>query len=301
MGAGGYISTDGNETSATFGVSPTVGPISTVFSLVSNDTLGQRDETASAKILVWRNRAFIGGEAIFCIFGSILEVAFGGEAPAGCVEVVLGAIPVSSLPSTSSTTTASQSSMTTGSGVFTNTITSTILVIPTTTVSFLSHTTEPSQLSSDVGHMSSSLFSPSSPSYGSFTTSPVVSSGAATSRVIQTTNMGSTLSPASSSSPSSNRPSSAPMSSTTPGYPAPTTTGTPNCYDRSPYDGTVNDDYLILCDTDLSGYDLERVAASNIAECIDQCNSYIPSSQGPCVAVAFDIVSAALSRQKYLR
>lgn len=90
MGAGGYISTDGNETSATFGVSPTVGPISTVFSLVSNDTLGQRDETASAKILVWRNRAFIGGEAIFCIFGSILEVAFGGEAPAGCIEVELG-------------------------------------------------------------------------------------------------------------------------------------------------------------------------------------------------------------------
>ncbi|KAK5232411.1 hypothetical protein LTR47_006624 [Exophiala xenobiotica] len=280
MGAGGYISTDGNETSATFEVSPTVGSISTVFSLVSNDTLARRDEAASTKILVWRNRAFIGGEAIFCIFGSILEVAFHGETPAGCLEVLLEAIPVSDLPGTSSTTTASQSSMTTG-------ITTTISAVPTTTSSSLSHMTEPTQLSSDDGHMSSSLFSPSSLSYGSFTTSPGVSSGTATSRVIQTTNMGPTLSHPS----SSNSPNSAPMSSTTSGYPAPTTTGTPNCYDRSPYDGTVNDDYLILCDTDLSGYDLERVAASDIADCIDQCNSFIPSSQGPCVAVAFDILA----------
>ena len=75
-------------------------------------------------------------------------------------------------------------------------------------------------------------------------------------------------------------------------YPAPTTTGTPNCYDRSPFDGTVNDNYLILCDTDLPAYDLAEVPASDIAECISACSSYVPTSQGLCVAVEFDIVSS---------
>jgi hypothetical protein len=74
-------------------------------------------------------------------------------------------------------------------------------------------------------------------------------------------------------------------------YPAPTSTGAPNCFDRSSFDGTVNDNYLILCNTDLPGYDLEVVPASDIGACRDACNAYVPSAQGPCVAVAFDHVS----------
>lgn len=79
-------------------------------------------------------------------------------------------------------------------------------------------------------------------------------------------------------------------------FPAPTTSGTPNCFDGSEFDGTVNDDYLILCDTELPGSDLDSVPAADIAECIDACNSYVPSGEGVCVAVEFDIVSPSLSR-----
>ena len=72
----------------------------------------------------------------------------------------------------------------------------------------------------------------------------------------------------------------------------PTTTGEPNCFDGSGFDGTVNDNYLILCDTGLPGYDLTAVDAQDLAECIEQCNSFAPGGNGEgCVAVEYDIVS----------
>jgi hypothetical protein len=73
----------------------------------------------------------------------------------------------------------------------------------------------------------------------------------------------------------------------------PTSTGTPNCLDRSPFTGTVNAGYLILCDTALPGYDLAQVNGADLADCIAACNSYVasPSSQQePCVAVEYDEV-----------
>lgn len=77
----------------------------------------------------------------------------------------------------------------------------------------------------------------------------------------------------------------------------PTSTGTPNCLDRSPFTGTINAGYLILCDTALPGYDLAQVNGANLADCIAACNSYVasPSSQQssqqePCVAVEYDEV-----------
>jgi hypothetical protein len=72
-------------------------------------------------------------------------------------------------------------------------------------------------------------------------------------------------------------------------YPSPTSTGIPNCYDRSPFDGTVNGGYLILCDTDLPGYNLGPFDGSDIADCIQACSSYVPSGAGQCVAVEFDV------------
>jgi hypothetical protein len=73
----------------------------------------------------------------------------------------------------------------------------------------------------------------------------------------------------------------------------PTSTGTPNCLDRSPFTGTINAGYLILCDTPLPGYDLAQVNGADLADCIAACNSYVPppsSQQEPCVAVEYDEV-----------
>jgi hypothetical protein len=85
-------------------------------------------------------------------------------------------------------------------------------------------------------------------------------------------------------------------------YPA--STGTPNCLDRSPFTGTVNGGYLILCDTALPGYDLAQVNGASLGDCITACASYlVPSSpqQEPCVAVEYDQVSPgpAWHRQSY--
>lgn len=75
----------------------------------------------------------------------------------------------------------------------------------------------------------------------------------------------------------------------------PTTTGEPNCFDGTDFDGTVNDDYLILCDTGLPGFDLDSVNALDLAECIAACSSYVPGGPGDsCVAVEYDIVSTTI-------
>jgi hypothetical protein len=74
----------------------------------------------------------------------------------------------------------------------------------------------------------------------------------------------------------------------------PESTGEPNCFDGSDFDGTINDNYLILCDTGLQGTDLDMVDAADLAECIEDCSSYVPGAQGDqCVAVEYDIVSHA--------
>ena len=79
-------------------------------------------------------------------------------------------------------------------------------------------------------------------------------------------------------------------------FPSPTTTGPPNCYDRSPYDGTVNGGYLILCNTDLSGNTLAIESGNSLYDCIQQCNSFPPEQYpGRCAAVEYDIVSPSYS------
>jgi hypothetical protein len=74
----------------------------------------------------------------------------------------------------------------------------------------------------------------------------------------------------------------------------PTSTGTPNCLDRSPFTGTVNGGYLILCDTALPGYELAQVNGASLSDCITACTSYLAPftpQQEPCVAVEYDQVS----------
>lgn len=72
-------------------------------------------------------------------------------------------------------------------------------------------------------------------------------------------------------------------------HPAPTSTGSPDC-GLSGYDGTVNKDYLILCDTALLGFDLTTVDSSSLASCIQQCNSWPPRNGELCVAVEYQEV-----------
>ena len=85
---------------------------------------------------------------------------------------------------------------------------------------------------------------------------------------------------------------SASISSTVSAYP--TSTGPPSCDDRSAYDGTVDDGYLILCDTDLPGNDLLSVPASDLADCIGACNAYVTTSEEICVAITYNSVSTVI-------
>lgn len=274
MSGGNYVSTTGDVPSQPFEVSPLpmlmkrLGLITTVFSLTGNNTL------------IWRNDAFVGHEAVFCVFGSILEIVFDGIPPPGCIVVELGAIPAEdvTLPPISSSTTLSRSQSTdvTPSGASTET---TLLSSGPESTTSLTSTLLPSLVPSS----ETTFISPSSDFASGGPTAPL---NTATSSALTT------AAPVSGflSSSSHAEPSSAQLS-TSSGYPAPTTTGTPNCFDRSPFDGTVNDNYLILCDTELPGYELDAVPASDISQCIEACNSYVPTSAGPCVAVEFDIVS----------
>ncbi|EXJ73208.1 uncharacterized protein A1O5_02968 [Cladophialophora psammophila CBS 110553] len=256
MSAGNYVSTSGDVSSQPFAASPEtpvmkrLPRIFTLFSISEND------------MLVWKNDAFVGGQAIFCVSGSTLVIVFNGVLPQGCISVQIGVIPTGNVnpSSTSSATALSQSS--------------------TITTSAMSTSMQPPPSSS----VSTSGTVDSMSTTASFSESSVSTSGTSMSSPSPTDITSSSYMPESSSSPV--------LSSTTlSAYPAPTTTGTPNCYDRSPFDGTVNNDYLILCDTDLPGFDLDVVPATDIAECIDACSSHVPGSQGPCVAVEFDILA----------
>lgn len=76
-------------------------------------------------------------------------------------------------------------------------------------------------------------------------------------------------------------------------YPGPTSTGEPTCGQGSGFDGTVNDDYLILCNTELPGYNIELpITVEDFAECIEECTQYTNANSGaPCVAVEYQSVS----------
>jgi hypothetical protein len=109
-----------------------------------------------------------------------------------------------------------------------------------------------------------------------------------------------TWSTGSTSSPPSTSASTTSSITATTSYP--TSTGTPNCLDRSPFTGTVNGGYLILCDTALPGYDLTQAIGGSLADCIAACNSYIASSspqRQPCVAVEYDQVSFDPASDRY--
>ncbi|KAK4934832.1 hypothetical protein LTR10_024000 [Elasticomyces elasticus] len=243
MASGGYISTTGAASTQKLAVNSTLGSISTFFSIVSNNTVGRRDDSPGSGILQWQNDNFVGNQAIFSTFGSIVQVSFNGEAPAGSEVVTLAAIPAGDIASSSGI------SVSTGS---TSLPTSAPNSLTTTPNALSSGPSLPTTPSVGISGTASSLPMGSAPIYGSST--------------------------------------SAPISSTVSAYP--TSTGPPSCNDRSPYDGTVNDNYLILCDTDLPGYDITSVPASDIADCIGACNAYVASSGGMCVAITFNSSTA---------
>lgn len=261
MGAGGYISASGDSDTQRFAVNSTLGSVSTLFSIVSNDTLGRRDGSSGGGILLWQNETFVDGQAIFCTFGSILQACFNGQAPAGCEVVTLGAVPASDFSSSSSNSASTNS-------ILSSEMTST--------------TSDPT--SGYASAPNGPTTTPNGPSSGkSLTTTPSLGTlGTTTSMSIGTN-------PVYGSSTSAGQSASSSISSTASVYP--TSTGAPSCDDRSSYDGTVNDNYLILCDTDLPGFDIGSVPASDLADCIGVCNAYTPSSEGKCVAVTFNSVS----------
>ncbi|KAI1620798.1 hypothetical protein EDD37DRAFT_133238 [Exophiala viscosa] len=245
MGGGGYISTSGSATTQKFAVNATLGSISTLFSIVNDNAHGRRDASSSGGTLQWQNETFGGGQAIFCMYGSIVQVSFNGQAPAGCEEVTLDAVPVGDIISSSGTSVSMGSTSMPTSG----------------------YTSAPNGLTTTPNALSSGMSPTTTPSTGI--------SGTATSLP-----MGST--------PMYGSSTSASTSSTVSAYP--TSTGPPSCDDRSSYDGTVDDGYLILCDTDLPGYDLLSVPASDLADCIGTCNSYVTSSDAICLAVTYNSV-----------
>lgn len=83
------------------------------------------------------------------------------------------------------------------------------------------------------------------------------------------------------------------VTSASTGYPAPTSTGDPTCGLGTQYDGTVNNNFLILCRTSLEGSELNVLTATDLADCISDCRSYPPESQRACVAVEYYSVSIA--------
>jgi hypothetical protein len=202
--------------------------------------------------LSWINGAFNGSQAIFCVAGNQMLIVFNGSPSSNCHVVSLVAV-FTTYPPASSTTSQLQSSASQSA--------------PPKGVTASSSAAEPPPKSTPFSSGASGSGPP--PNVPDTSTTAVVMVGSSTS-----------------SSDSGAETTSATSSA----YPAPTTTGAPSCYDRSPYDGTVNDNYLVLCDTDLPGIDLDKVSAANIADCIAQCSSYTTSSGAQCVAVEFDTV-----------
>ncbi len=81
---GHLVSTTGLVTFSSLAVSPSVGTISATFSIVNGNNLA------------WNNTAFTGGHALFCIIGNAVQAVFDGQLPAGCAQVHIGHVSVSS-------------------------------------------------------------------------------------------------------------------------------------------------------------------------------------------------------------
>ncbi|KAL3423058.1 hypothetical protein PVAG01_04805 [Phlyctema vagabunda] len=79
---GNIVSTGVNTTRMAFGASPILGSVNTTFQ-------------ASGSSLTWVNALFSGGEATFCLLGSVLEVIFRGGLPVGCDPQFLDTVPAS--------------------------------------------------------------------------------------------------------------------------------------------------------------------------------------------------------------
>jgi hypothetical protein len=84
---GQIISATGTLNSTPFALSANLGAISTIFSL------------ASGGALAWNNTAFVGGYAKFCLSREIVQAVFNGLIPAGCAEVYIGHVSISSCTS----------------------------------------------------------------------------------------------------------------------------------------------------------------------------------------------------------
>lgn len=108
---GHLVSTTGLVPFSSLALSPSVGMISTTFLMVNGSNLA------------WNNTAFTGGYALFCIMGDVVEAVFNGQLPAGCAQVYIGWVPVSSCPTfnPSSYVTPLTASFT-SSGIATNTL-----------------------------------------------------------------------------------------------------------------------------------------------------------------------------------
>ena len=126
--------------------------------------------------------------------------------------------------------------------------------------------------------------------------SQIISSSGSTASSTQTTSTAVQSRPASSSTSTTTNVSQLSASMTTSSATGPpTTTGTPNCFDGTDYDGSVNGGYLIQCETNLTGSNFMTVDASGLAECIADCSAAEPQPSGSCVAVVYDIVSSLIS------
>jgi hypothetical protein len=81
---GQIISATGTLNSTPFSLSANIGDISTIFSLIPGGALA------------WNNTAFAGGYAKFCLSQETVQAVFNGLIPAGCAEVYIGSISISS-------------------------------------------------------------------------------------------------------------------------------------------------------------------------------------------------------------
>lgn len=112
---GQIISTSGLVPHAPLAVSSFVSAISTTFSMTNGSSILNRTT------LSWTNSAFTGGRALFCIMNSTVHGVYNGQLPAGCAQISIGLVPVSSCqtfrPSTSITQTAGNATIAGISGI----------------------------------------------------------------------------------------------------------------------------------------------------------------------------------------
>ena len=90
---GQFVSTTGLVPYSPFMFSPSVGAISTTFSVTNNS------------YIAWNNSAFTGSQALFCVMGTTIQAVYNGQLPTGCAQVNLAYVPTTSCPTYNSMTT----------------------------------------------------------------------------------------------------------------------------------------------------------------------------------------------------